>query len=84
MTHPADTDPFLAMAAAAQHVLGGVREVELEWWTDSENDDGPDRRFTINMRGVDRWSAAAHEAMSIRHQAEQIGQAFPDTVPDDL
>jgi hypothetical protein len=52
MPCPAHTDPFLAMAAAAQYIAdGAVDEVELEWWADPpEGATGMEHRMTVTMR----------------------------------
>lgn len=54
MHHPANTDPFTVMAAAAEHVAAGrVQEAELEWgYTDPE---GNDCRMTLWLRSTDRY-----------------------------
>lgn len=52
---PADTDPFMLVAAAAEHVRQGVPEVELEWWADDADPvdgSGLERRLTITMRSA--------------------------------
>ena len=79
---PADRDPFMIMAAAAEHVLNGVPEVELEWWADPEELDGtPERRLTITMRNADRWTAIGRSANAVAEADHPAGTGIevPDT-----
>lgn len=64
MTHPTDTDPFTAMAAAAEHIRQGVPEVELEWWAEPSDPDalGEQRRLTITLRQAGRHTVMARAA----------------------
>jgi len=92
MPLPADQDPFTLMSAAAEHVANGVPEVELEWWADPEDNDGtPQRRLTITLRSVDRWSriqVAIDRSRQVAEDQHPAGRdepaGWPDTIPDDL
>jgi hypothetical protein len=69
MHHPADTDPFIVMAAAAEHVAAGrVAEAELEWWYDDSEGNG--RRMTLWLRTDTRSERMARLV------------ALPPTIPD--
>lgn len=82
---PADMDPFMLMAAAAEHVANGVPEVELEWWADPVDQDGtPERRLTITMRSIDKWGRMD---AAVRGATDEAIAAFEarhgiDTCPD--
>jgi hypothetical protein len=81
MQLPADQDPFTLMASAAQHILSGVPEIELEWWADPVDEDGtPERRLTITMRGSDRNASirAAADA-AVRPASVPPESWVPDT-----
>lgn len=87
MTDPADTEPLVALAAAVQHTADGTAdEIELEWWSDTE--DGPERRFTVTVRnGTAVYNR--HQAMNGGRPAPlptvaPIDPSPPPAVPDDL